>query len=285
MCIRDSRKGLDLARVRQVRPLAEVDERAVAVDSRRDTVGQLGRDHRHLERVARKELQALVLGDDDALERLLLVCDLRHLLLERRRHLACDRVAADERVVEEAALRGRAVREVRAIEALERLAEDVRRRVPEDLPAARVVKLGQLQLAVALERPRQIPQLPLGQVGLSPNTRHGSRRSILQLVDLGDSGGRAGEALLVAHTRDHNLLRQPLGDRDRHVERRGRPCSAIDCFAVGKCHGDRRLVELGHLGSVASSDVFQDGESRLHPRRVCRRRKRATDMLGASDLS
>mmetsp|Transcript_5603 Transcript_5603/g.14835 ORF Transcript_5603/g.14835 Transcript_5603/m.14835 type:complete len:354 (-) Transcript_5603:719-1780(-) len=95
-------ESLHARRVRQVRPLAQVDERPALVDCRRRAVWQLRRDHRRLEGVGLEELEALLLGDDDALERLLRVRDLLRLLLERRLHVWRHRRGAEVGVVEEA---------------------------------------------------------------------------------------------------------------------------------------------------------------------------------------
>ena len=195
---------LHLPRVGEVRALAQVDKGPTSVDGRRGAVGQLAGDHGLLERVGFEELQAVLLGDHHALVRLLRVRNLLRLLLERGDHACVDRVRAHVRVVEESVLRGRTVREFRAVETLERLAQDVRRRVPEDLLATVVIKLDQLQLTVALQRPRQIPQLKV------------TRGLALALIAIGIERHRdhalldALEPLRVAHARSAARLRQTL---------------------------------------------------------------------------
>lgn len=162
-------EGLDLPRVGQVRPSAEVDESARAVDGGHGPVRQLAADDGQLEGVAREERLRFGLrsgergdperaesdprttpagnlgatsacgarlGDDDPLEGRLVVADLSDFLLDGAAHLGLEGVLAEVRVVEEARLEGRAMRELRREEGLERLAQDVRRRVPEDLPPA-----------------------------------------------------------------------------------------------------------------------------------------------------
>mmetsp|Transcript_47664 Transcript_47664/g.158892 ORF Transcript_47664/g.158892 Transcript_47664/m.158892 type:complete len:471 (-) Transcript_47664:421-1833(-) len=194
-------EGLHLARVWEVWATAEVDKGAGSVDCGRGAVGQLGLDDCELEWVLSEEGLGFGLCDDDALEGLLGVADLLDALLELLVHLWPVRVAAEERVVKEAGLQRRSMRELRRVEALESLAQHVRRRVPEGLLAGGLVPLVQPQLAIALERPLHIPHLPLCRrgsparrlvaVGVDDPHRPGVA---LGVADRGDAGGR-GEAL------------------------------------------------------------------------------------------
>mmetsp|Transcript_36730 Transcript_36730/g.118502 ORF Transcript_36730/g.118502 Transcript_36730/m.118502 type:complete len:471 (-) Transcript_36730:417-1829(-) len=194
-------EGLHLARVWEVWATAEVDKGAGSVDCGRGAVGQLGLDDCELEWVLSEEGLGFGLCDDDALEGLLGVADLLDALLELLVHLWPVRVAAEERVVKEAGLQRRSMRELRRVEALESLAQHVRRRVPEGLLAGGLVPLVQPQLAIALERPLHIPHLPLCRrgsparrlvaVGVDDLHRPGVA---LGVADRGDAGGR-GEAL------------------------------------------------------------------------------------------
>mmetsp|Transcript_24387 Transcript_24387/g.77250 ORF Transcript_24387/g.77250 Transcript_24387/m.77250 type:complete len:588 (-) Transcript_24387:95-1858(-) len=254
-------EGLDAARAGEVRPLAEVDEGAAAVDGRRGAIRQLGRDERLLEGVRLEDAEALLLADHHALEGLLLVDDqlgprleLAHLLLVHRR-------LPHERVVEEAAVRRRAVRQVGAEERLERLAEDVRRRVPErDLPL-RVAKLVQLELARALERAVQVPQLPvfghlaLLLVGTVCHRDHASLQRRRQPL-----------ALCVRDARDAARLRQALGDGGGDVERRGDEGGRGADRAVGKRHGDGRFGDRLQECSLPRHDRLKHVVAALHPR-------------------
>mmetsp|Transcript_11960 Transcript_11960/g.27695 ORF Transcript_11960/g.27695 Transcript_11960/m.27695 type:complete len:220 (-) Transcript_11960:452-1111(-) len=181
-------EGLDLARVGEMRTSAQVDEGPARVRRRHAAVGQLGADHRQLEGVVGKELQRVLLGDDHALERLLLVADLGHLLLHVGAHLRLEGVAPKEGIIEEARIGRGAVRQLRRVERLESLAEDVRRRVPEDVLALGLVELVQLELAITLERPHRIPQLPFHCGGADGGL-------VLRAIGVDDRGPGAGVSL------------------------------------------------------------------------------------------
>jgi len=70
------RKGLDLARVRQVRSSAQIDEIAAPVDRGAGVVRHLGGDDGLLEGITGEEFQGLLFGNDEALELLLLLGNL-----------------------------------------------------------------------------------------------------------------------------------------------------------------------------------------------------------------
>mmetsp|Transcript_4005 Transcript_4005/g.16005 ORF Transcript_4005/g.16005 Transcript_4005/m.16005 type:complete len:884 (+) Transcript_4005:169-2820(+) len=150
---------LDAPRVGQVRPHAEVDDGARLVRRRAAAVGNLGRDERDFERVLGEHLEQLGFGHDEPLERRLRVGDLLHGLGEFAELGVRDRRVAHVRVVVEAAVDGGADGELAAVPALEHGAEQVARRVPERRLAFLRLEIAQLERAVALERPLEVPQL------------------------------------------------------------------------------------------------------------------------------
>ena len=127
---------LDSVRVGNVRPDAEIDHRPAAVDGRRGAVGHLGLDHVLLVLVVVEHLEQVGLGRDEPLERLLLVRRRFRQLLQRRVVALQHRLPVRHaHLVEEPVVRRRAEAEVAAVVPFRRLAEHVRRRVPEDLLA------------------------------------------------------------------------------------------------------------------------------------------------------
>ena len=86
------------------------------------------------------------------------------------------------------------------------------RRVPEGLLTLVAVELVQLQIAVALERPPEVPQLK----GLA---EAGGVLTVWTSRDLDDALVGALDAARVAHARDAARLSKALGDSSRHVER------------------------------------------------------------------
>jgi hypothetical protein len=150
---------LDPARVRHVRPAAEVDERTALVRRARLAVGHLRADDLLLERVVLEQLERLVLRQHKPLERLLLLHDVVDELLDGCELLGGDGVPARRHVVEEAVLGGRAEGQMRAVFKLERLAENVRGRMPERVLPLLVLELQNLERAVVLQRSFEIERL------------------------------------------------------------------------------------------------------------------------------
>lgn len=259
----DDREGLDAAGVRQVRPAAEVDERAAAVDGGERAVGHLGGDGVRLEGVVGEEPQRVRLAERQPLEGELCLCDLLGLGLEQRRLLGRHDVGAHVGVVEEARARGRAVGELRAQQLLDAQPEHVRRRVPEGLAAVRLVKRDQLHLAVALEGAGEVPELEAGggSVGSVGVLVHLVRRHHLaqtgqppRVFELGDAHA-AGE-----------LLADRLGDRERRVE----PGGERDDAAVGHRDVDRLARQRRHRRRLLGRDLVENGRARRERRRVWR---------------
>ena len=151
------------------------------------------------------------LRDDNALKGLLGVAHFLDGLLDLDRHRSVEGHVAHVRVVEEAArrrawLERRSVSEFAAVKRLERLAEDVRRRVPEDLVPLSVIKFVKLEFAVALKRPSHIPQFP---------PRFFGRRASLGAVfavGVDDRRTESREPFRILYARDTRRLGEAAGD-------------------------------------------------------------------------
>ena len=119
----------------------------------------IARSPSHLELVILEHLDEVLLLHLQPLEGLLLLHDLLGDVVQdlevRLRDLL---LGGGEHVVVEAVFDGRAVAEVAAVDALHGLAEDVGGGVPEDGLALFVVELDELELAVGLEGPVEVPE-------------------------------------------------------------------------------------------------------------------------------
>jgi hypothetical protein len=130
-------------------------------------------------------------------------------------------------VVVEAVLDGWTIAEASAIGQLHGLAHQVSSRVPEHILALLVVELQQLEVAVALERPIQVPEL---------------------VVDLGN----------------HCIVGEALADLLGYLVRSGAPRLAGYLFTIGQ-HDLDRLGLLGRqLGLVLLHELVPDGQSVLN---------------------
>ncbi len=165
----DHSKRLDLVGVGQVRAFAEIDERAAAIGRAERAIRHFVLDDLHLVRVVLEHLKGKFLGDHCSFERLLLLNDLVHNLLDRleiirrndpvsfsepykqadradhankRTALLCGRARAcllvtHGSIVVKAFFGGRPNAEAAAVLDLKGLTEHVRARMPEDLLALR----------------------------------------------------------------------------------------------------------------------------------------------------
>lgn len=147
---------LDLASVPDVWAATNVDQRAASIDGGGRS-GDFLVQNAQFELIVLEHLHQIFLSHLQSLERLLLLDDALEHRLEKRKVIVGDTLV-HVAVVVEAILDGRAVAEASTVYPLERLAEDVSARVPEHLLRLAVVELEQLQAAVALQRPVQVPQ-------------------------------------------------------------------------------------------------------------------------------
>ncbi len=180
-------EDLELARGRHVRPAAQVDESALAVE--RDVlVGRDRGDDLGLVVLADRleELDRLVAWHELARNRLVFFGELGHALLDRREIFRRKRPLVGKIVVE-AVLDHRADRHLRVgEELLDRVGEQVRRRVAQDLEAVRVLVGDDGEVGVAVDDKRSVDELavdPAGERGL------GEARSD-RGCDLGHGHGR-----------------------------------------------------------------------------------------------
>mmetsp|Transcript_5306 Transcript_5306/g.16654 ORF Transcript_5306/g.16654 Transcript_5306/m.16654 type:complete len:469 (-) Transcript_5306:558-1964(-) len=111
-------ESLHTPRVGQVRPAAQVDERATAVGGGERAIGDLGPDRVRFKRVVRKQAERVRLGEDEALEGRLGLGKRLGLRVDRRVLVHADRFAAHVRVVEKARGGGRTMRELHSEEFL-----------------------------------------------------------------------------------------------------------------------------------------------------------------------
>ncbi len=143
---------LELARRRHVRAAAEVDEAAFAIQrnvlvrrDRRDDLGLVVLAH------VLEELHRLVARHHLALDLLVLLRELGHALLDRREVLRRERALVAE-VVVEAVLDHRADRHLRVgKQLLDRVGEQVRRRMADDVEAFRVLVGDDRDVGVAID--------------------------------------------------------------------------------------------------------------------------------------
>ena len=152
----DQLERLDRAGCKQVRTCAEVHKVALLVEGDLLALGHAV-DEQHLVGLALflHQLLCLVAGQGEALELEIFLDDLLHLRLDRRQHGGVKGQIAVE-VVVEAVVHGGTDRQLDfGVEALDRLRQNVRRGVAEDLLAFLVLKGVQLDLAVGGERGRQ----------------------------------------------------------------------------------------------------------------------------------
>mmetsp|Transcript_32718 Transcript_32718/g.77127 ORF Transcript_32718/g.77127 Transcript_32718/m.77127 type:complete len:278 (+) Transcript_32718:1152-1985(+) len=158
-----SGKRLDLSGVRNVGTTAQVDEITASVDGGAGSVRNLGAQDLDLERIVRKELEGLVLGDDHALELLFLFDDARDFFLDGFVIVVFDGIRSHVRIVIESRLEGRSDGELGTKEVLERLSHHVRRRVPKDgLGVLVIVELEELHsLDRSHQRAGHVPELGL----------------------------------------------------------------------------------------------------------------------------
>mmetsp|Transcript_36162 Transcript_36162/g.70286 ORF Transcript_36162/g.70286 Transcript_36162/m.70286 type:complete len:649 (+) Transcript_36162:65-2011(+) len=158
-------EGLHQPRVRDVWARAEVDEGAAPVRRCHLSLLDLLRDEDLLEFVELEHLQGLLLREHKPLEGLLLLDDTLDHAFKLLEILLADflQLAAHEGVVVEPGpvARGRPDREVAAILELHSLSEHVRGGVPERIRPLIGVELEDLEVAILLQRPRQIPGLPV----------------------------------------------------------------------------------------------------------------------------
>jgi hypothetical protein len=147
-----------------MRTAAKVDQWTTTVRRARLAVGNLGLDDLGLEAIVREHLQSLLLGELQALEWLFFLDDERNELLDLGEVLLLDGTVVGHRhVVVEAAglLDRRADAQVALVSALQGLAQDMSRRVPEGVLALRRIELAQLQRTIALKRSMKIPGLAI----------------------------------------------------------------------------------------------------------------------------
>lgn len=154
--------GLDTASVRDVRPNAKVNHGSTAVYRRRGAVWDLRLNDVLLVLVVLEHLEEVLLRNDDALKRLLLLDGSVDEGLEGRKVVGYDGRAlahAHAHLVVEAVVDWGTNAKVAAVMPLCGLAEDVGRRVPEDSLSLWRLKVEEVELARGLERTRHVPEL------------------------------------------------------------------------------------------------------------------------------
>lgn len=142
--------------------MTKSDERTASVRGDRLAVRNLASDDLLLELVVLEHLERLLLSNLQTLKVLLLLDDAVHVRLERRKvALAKGAIGRVAVIVEAAVLRRRPDAQVRAKLRLDRLAENMRRRMPESEFAVGRVEVAQHERARLLERPHEVPRLPV----------------------------------------------------------------------------------------------------------------------------
>ena len=260
--------------MRNVRATAEVDQGAAAVRRARGTVGHLGLDDLALVLVVGEHIERVLLGELEALERLLLLDDEVHELLDVGKVLGGYRLlgARHRHVVVEAAwlVDRRADAQEALVAALECLAQDVRRRVPEGVLALGRVEHKELELAVGLERALQVPRLAVdaGHHGVlceagrdrrsNVERRRLPRDSVLDGAvrqrDLDRNVLLGGAGLLLLDALPHReAVRHVLGQRE----------VVGGELLLGSTLAAALLAALGGCGSGSSSGLSGDGSNLL----------------------
>mmetsp|Transcript_15993 Transcript_15993/g.45808 ORF Transcript_15993/g.45808 Transcript_15993/m.45808 type:complete len:311 (-) Transcript_15993:29-961(-) len=222
--------SLEQTRIRHVRTRAQIHHRPTSVASDDLRLGKRF-NHLDLELVLREHAQRLLLGYLNPLEAMFLLDRRLHPLHQSLFIAFVQRTVPQEAVVVEPLLQRWPNRKIRTKLQLQRLAQQMGRRVPERLLAIRVIKRHQLQLAVPLQRPHHVPHTPI-------------------------------------HPRHHTLLRQPLANPHRNIHRRRHPLDTPTRTPVG--HFDRDL-DIGNFGSLQRRIVLGlDRLKRMHPLIVIR---------------
>mmetsp|Transcript_15981 Transcript_15981/g.42318 ORF Transcript_15981/g.42318 Transcript_15981/m.42318 type:complete len:432 (+) Transcript_15981:1685-2980(+) len=267
-------EGLGAPRARQVGPPAEVHEGPAPIARRQAAVGDLVGDQLHLEGVLAEQLEGLLLGEHAALVRLVLLGYLHHDLLKALEVLLAQLLAAEEAVVVEARLQGRADGQVAPVLPLHRLSQDVGARVPEHVLALRVVELQQLHAAAALQGPADVPE-------------HALLVLVLLLIRLGVGGHHLLEGLhllLVDQLGHDDRVGQALADALRDVHRRGLESLAVLDRSVWQLYADGLLRLGGDFLPVLLDEPIPHVDAVLDVRGVLLDRELALELARFADL-